>query len=135
MFNFQHGWFLLKLKHAVQTIFRSALRLSVRLFDFFNFPVSIGDHAFITAFRTKQWKILQHGIFPHLRPGFAAAFRTAEPIRFSNFIHKKSLPHSSFVSSLRRRLRSFSFTSAAFRMHCPKSTRCQTIFAARIKAA
>ena len=77
-----------------------ALRLSVRHLDFLNFSFAIGDHAFITAFRTEKRKIFQHGIFPHLRPGFAAAFRTAEPIRCFRFLHKTSLPYSPLVSSL-----------------------------------
>ena len=58
----------------------SALRLSVWLIYDLSFKLFYIYKMLSLVFRTKQWLMIQHGIFPYFRPCIPTTYRAGNPL-------------------------------------------------------
>ena len=65
----------------------SALRLSVWLIYNLSFKLFYIYKILSPAFRTKQWLMIQHGIFPYFRPCIPTTCRAGNPLIYCFYRH------------------------------------------------
>ena len=68
-------------------LFGSALRLSVWLIYNLSFKLFYIYKILSLAFRTKQWLMIQHGIFPYFRPCIPTTCRAGNPLIYCFYRH------------------------------------------------